>query len=74
MLNCLIGDSFEKFHCSKAWNGVEVYPPHNRMLIVEREDGKLYFAKYDDQDNWVSQDGDIYKDVTRWREFLTQLY
>ena len=75
MLNMLVSDEDKdklRFHEYKSWNEVEICTPasHDQMFIVERENGKLDFAKYDKCGKWFNQENLELTDVIKWRSFL----
>ena len=74
MLNMLVSEEDKDklcFHEYKAWNDVECPPAsHDQLFIVERENGKLDFAKYDKCEKWINQENLELTDVIKWRSFL----
>lgn len=75
VLNYLVDKNDSKFgniHFTEYKNWFEDIPyEHNKLMIVERSNGKYDFAKFDDDKNcWFNQNDEVVDDVCKWRTFL----
>ena len=75
VLNYLVDKDDPKFgniHFTEYRNWFEGIPSEtDKLMIVERANGKYDFAKFDEVENhWFNQDNEIICDVCEWRTFL----
>ena len=75
VLNYLVDKDDSKYgniHFSEYKNWFEDVPNEtDKLMIVERANGKYDFAKFDEEQNhWITQDNEIICDVCKWRTFL----
>lgn len=75
VLNYLVDKDDPKFgniHFTEYKNWFEDTPNEsNKLMIVERSNGKYDFAKFDNDKNcWLNQNDEVVDDVCKWRTFL----